>query len=515
MYLLDSKKLLVALSFFIISIAECHSQVSVNSLSLDYGQYAVGFRHYLAIDSTRTYKRTMNFTNRNILREIPISVWYPVTKAASSGTRMIVLDYMEILKEEEEWEHLPNEFILNWFYYPNTEDNQKHLKEEVSAQLNANSIEAIFPTIIYAPSYQASSIENFALCEFLASHGFIVISSPSRGAENRLFNGGTVKDMEAQARDIEFLVKVSLNLKNVDQNAIATMGFSFGGLSNVLSQTRNRAIKVIVSLDGSIRYQYQTLQKSPFFAVDKVNVPFIHMAQKLIPEQVLKEDKIDPSLNEDFKFYDELTESKAYSLRFNNMTHSYFSTLGILFQPRDLRQDKTDAEIMDSYKWMSIYTLKFLDAYLNGNKEALDYLGTEPEKNGVPPGLVTLKSKKPFKKAMSFEDFNEMAQKSAYEDLLGVYEAIKKREPQFKLEEGKLNTLGLQLVLDPKKSKYGIAIFKLAVILYPESANLFDSLAEGYLFLGDKKNAIKNFEKSLELNGGNQNAINRLKQLKG
>ena len=294
--------------------------------------------------------------------------------------------------------------------------------------------------------------------------------------------------MEAQARDIEFLLKLSLKQKNVDQNAIATMGFSFGGLSNVLSQIRNGAIKANVSLDGSIRYQYPTLQKSPFFDLDKVNVPFIHMAQKLIPEEVLIADKIDPSLNEDFKFYDDLTASEAYSLRFNNLTHSYFSTLGILFQPRDLRQDKADDEIMVSYKWMSVYALKFLDAHLKGSKEALNYLGTAPEKNGVPPGLIALKSKKAFKKTMSFEDFNEIAQGHSYKDLLGLYETIKKREPQFKLEEGKLNTLGLQLVFDPEKSKYGLAIFKLAVILYPESANLFDSLAEGlFVFRGHKE----------------------------
>jgi len=54
----------------------------------------------------------------------------------------------------------------------------------------------------------------------------------------------------------------------------------------------------------------------------------------------------------------------------------------------------------------------------------------------------------------------------------------------------------------------------LAIKLYPNSANLFDSLAEGYLFVGSKDKAIENFEKSLELNTQNQNAIDRLKQLR-
>ena len=82
---------------------------------------------------------------------------------------LTVLDYFEVLKEEEEWEHLPNDQILNWFYYANTPANQKHLLETTTAYGGARSAKGKFPVIIYAPSFQASSIENFALCEYLAS----------------------------------------------------------------------------------------------------------------------------------------------------------------------------------------------------------------------------------------------------------------------------------------------------------------------------------------------------------
>ncbi len=133
----------------------------------------------------------------------------------------------------------------------------------------------------------------------------------------------------------------------------------------------------------------------------------------------------------------------------------------------------------------------------------------------MPPGIISISSKRPVKKKFTFEDFNGLAIERDYENLPSLYRSIKLDNPSFTLEEGKLNTLGLQLVTRPNKSRYGIAILHLAVLIYPESANLFDSLAEGYLFLDDKKNAIENFEKSLELNPANENAINRLKQLKG
>jgi len=489
-------------------------QTSLKRIDLERGGFHVGFKHYLTTDSTRTYKRIYDWNNKSIPRPIPISIWCPSDKTSDNTKPMNILDYMEILKEEEEWEYLPNDQILNWFYYPNNLANQNHLGERTIAQYGIRSAEGTFPVVVYAPSYQASSIENFALCEYLASHGYVVISSPSRGAENRFLEGGTPKDLETQARDIEFLIKEAQKLPYVDTNHIATMGFSFGGLSNVLSQMRNKNIMAIVSLDGSIKYQYDTLKKSPFFNIDKVDVPFIHMAQKNIPEQVLAEDKIDPVLNTKFEFYDNLTHSKAYQLKFHNMTHSYFSTLGILFQPRDERQDKTDSKIMESYRLVSQYALHFLDAFLKDDPIALKFLNNDPSQNGIERDVLDYQAKEPQEKGFGFNDFNELAAEQNYGNLNALYKSLLKEHPTLELPEGKLNNLGLQLVFNPKTSEHGINVFLLATTLYPNSSNLFDSLAEAYLFLGETDKAIMSFKKSLDLNPQNQNAIDRLEQLR-
>jgi len=505
------------LAFIILAFLQINlvfGQTSLKAINLENGDFKVGFNHYLASDSTRTYKRIFDWNNQSIPRPIPISIWYPATHTAGDVEHLSILDYMHILKEEEEWEHLPNDQILNWFEFPNNLANQNHLKEQVNAAYRIHAAEGKFPVVVYAPSYQASSIENFALCEYLASHGYVVIASPSRGAENRFFEGGTPKDLETQARDIELLIKEVQKLPYVSANHMATMGFSFGGLSNVLSQMRNENIKAIVSLDGSIKYQFDTLKKSPFFNMEKVDVPFIHMAQKNIPEQVLIEDKLPSELNSKFEFYDSLTNSKAYRLKFHNLTHSHFSTLGVLLKPRDKRQDKTDAEIMESYKLVSQYALNFLDAYLKNDSVALNFLNTAHSKNGMAEGLLKYQTKEPQVMEFGFNDFNEMAAKQNYQELYALYELSLKKHPSLELAEGKLNNLGLQLVFDPKTSGYGINIFLLATSLYPNSWNLYDSLAEAYLFLGDTSYAISNFKKSLDLNPQNQNAIDRLEQLK-
>src|SRR5690606_19741740 len=144
--------------------------------------------------------------------------------------------------------------------------------------------------------------ENFALCEHLASHGFVVVASPSRGTETRWFSD-SARDIETQARDVESLITEAGQYPMVDYDKIAIIGFSFGGLSNIIVQNRNDRVKAIVSLDGTERYQYGLLTKSPFFDALNMDVPYIHMAQKDIPETVLKEDKIDATVNTEFQLY--------------------------------------------------------------------------------------------------------------------------------------------------------------------------------------------------------------------
>ncbi len=481
------------------------------NLELTQGKFKVGFRNYNKDDNTRSYKRLYDWDNKVLARPISISIWYPAEKVSAS--KLKVKDYMTILKQEEEWESLPNDRILSWFYYANNEKNRKHFEIETKVYQNPQPARGKFPVVIYAPSYQASSVENFALCEFLASHGYIVISCPSRGTENRFLDGGSTRDIETQARDIEFLIGEATSLTNADSDKLSVVGFSFGGISNVLAQMKNERIKALVCLDGSIKYQFQKLLSSSYANVSKVDVPFIFMSQKDIPLSVMIEDKIDTTLNKNFPFFDSLKHSHAYYLKFNDLTHPYFSSMGILFQDRDPRQDKSDKEIIHSYEWVSNYTMHFLNAFLKGEKSSIQFLNNDPINNGVAPNLISLKTKEPVAQAMTFEDFNVLARSQRYKNLDALVKKLKDQTSGIQLQEWKLNNLGLQLLFHGEIQE-GINILSLNTILYPNSANSFDSLAEGYLIQGNKELAIMNFDLSLKLDSQNQNAIDRLKELK-
>ncbi|MEK6323556.1 MAG: serine hydrolase [Acidobacteriota bacterium] len=93
------------------------------------------------------------------------------------------------------------------------------------------------------------------------------------------------------------------------------------------------------------------------------------------------------------------------------------------------------------------------------------------------------------------------------------YRKIKREKPNnVVVSEARLNDLGYSL-LQQKKIAEAIAVFKVNVELYPQSANVYDSLGEAYMTNGDKQLAIANYKKSVELNPRNNSAVDMLKKL--
>lgn len=79
--------------------------------------------------------------------------------------------------------------------------------------------------------------------------------------------------------------------------------------------------------------------------------------------------------------------------------------------------------------------------------------------------------------------------------------------------EADLNTAGYDL-LAAKKTNEAIEVFKLNVKLFPDSWNTYDSLGEAYAAAGNKKEAIANYEKSIQLNPKNDSGKETLAKLK-
>jgi sugar lactone lactonase YvrE len=80
--------------------------------------------------------------------------------------------------------------------------------------------------------------------------------------------------------------------------------------------------------------------------------------------------------------------------------------------------------------------------------------------------------------------------------------------------EVQLNQLGYQL-MSQNQLAAATRVFELNTEDYPDSFNVWDSLGEAYMNAGRTDEAITMYEKSLELNPGNTNAVQMLEKLRG
>ncbi len=108
--------------------------------------------------------------------------------------------------------------------------------------------------------------------------------------------------------------------------------------------------------------------------------------------------------------------------------------------------------------------------------------------------------------------FNTVIEKDVQTAIKQYRELKATQQDAYDFSEPQLNRLGYQL-LQMKRAKDAIEIFKLNVEMFPEGFNTYDSLGEAYMVNGDKQLAIQNYKRSLELNPKNTGAVEKLKKL--
>jgi glyoxylase-like metal-dependent hydrolase (beta-lactamase superfamily II) len=87
---------------------------------------------------------------------------------------------------------------------------------------------------------------------------------------------------------------------------------------------------------------------------------------------------------------------------------------------------------------------------------------------------------------------------------------------EYYIDEREFNALGYKLLRDETTARDSIAVFEMNTEAFPKSWNVWDSLAEAYMWgLGDTEKAEEYYQKSLDLNPGSQSAKDNLSRLRG
>jgi pimeloyl-ACP methyl ester carboxylesterase len=487
------------------------------AFSAPYGPHPVGFRVVEQYDFTRSYQRVDaegNLVPGERARPVQTLIWYPA-QPASGAKPMLFGRYLDLMATEdnftldEQQRAAKLQAVLAAGYI--TKNYERERVQATRAFLDARPQPGPFPVVIYAPSLSGSPSENSDLCEYLASHGFIVVASPSMGAHAR---GMTLalEGIEAQVADIEFLIGYLRAIPEADRAHIAVAGWSWGGMTNVFAAAQDSRIGALVSLDGGFRYQSARMKEGVTTGLvdpNQLTVPLIYLSSKPYTMEELHQFT---ALDTSYDFLDQLKYNDAYFVQTSQMIHPGFSSFFIRFREDQYFTDWTPAEFSQYYSWTAQYVLQFLQAYLKDDPAARQFLKNEPEKNGVPRHLFNMNVREALHPAANIPDFARECAAQGFDKATEIYEKARKSDPGFKLSERDVNRWGYRLLSADKVSK-AVAVFRLNVAMYPESWNAYDSLGEAQEAAGDKPGAIASYHKSLQFNDQNQHAAARLKEL--
>ncbi|SHE85053.1 tetratricopeptide repeat protein [Chryseobacterium sp. OV279] len=130
--------------------------------------------------------------------------------------------------------------------------------------------------------------------------------------------------------------------------------------------------------------------------------------------------------------------------------------------------------------------------------------------------VETLKEQEQKEREMNQTPLNDAyASEKSVDKLIILIKSEHKKGIQsvYNVSESQINSFGYQLIRE-KKTDDALKIFKLNTQLYPKAWNTYDSYGETLLQVGQKKEALENYKKSLELNPENENAKKILSESK-
>ena len=115
---------------------------------------------------------------------------------------------------------------------------------------------------------------------------------------------------------------------------------------------------------------------------------------------------------------------------------------------------------------------------------------------------------------LNFEKLFIVLNKEGADRAYTLFKKISGCTSEIPFEESRLNSLGYEY-LQKGAVDEALLLFKMNMEAYPKSFNVYDSYAEAQLAKGDTTAAVNNYRKSLELNPGNTNAADILKNIEG
>lgn len=462
------------------------------------GPHAVGLRVVEQYDYSRAYTPLTNDVGKpsggEHARPLQTLVWYPAQPSASA--RVKVGDYEALQATEVSFGQPKAPVGIDaWF----TQGMKETMSTPMWAVRNAPAEAGRFPMIVYAPSYSSFPWENADLCEYLASNGYVVIASPGMGVGHESTHD--LVGVDAQARDISFLIGYAQSLPDTDMSKVGVVGFSWGGLSNVFAAARDNRIHALVALDGSLRYFPGLVKQSGDVHPEQMTVPLLYFKGAGSLEG---QARLDSTFKSDGpNVLNEWAHGDLISVQMLGMIHPEFSSMAQRNEkfwtfefPRLEWADYDREDGTTGYAWVAHYTLEFLNAYLKQSTTSMQFLKNTPAQNNVPKHVLGVEFLRAVPLPLSFSSFQVAVSNKGFDHAGEVYSAMQKQQPGFTLDASRIDGWALELQSDGHLPE-AINIMKFGISLEP-SSRAYDNLGAMYLESGSRADAMTAYRKAAE-----------------
>ncbi len=365
---------------------------------LQSGPYEVGFQTSWQLDYSRSYntifKDSTSYSPSKAPRPIFVCFWYPGQKNTQAKA-MVQASYLDIQSKEPLLDKFSKHFIdytrdimatqimgkpEEGFSMAEKKVWQQYLLSPSFAYKDIPPADGKFPLIIYRSGSGASYEDNAVLCEYLASHGYVVVGSAFQYTDGYSLD---TDSGETSLADISFLISKAQKLPFVNWKKIALGGHSAGAQAIMRFGAKpNSVINALFLLDTT--QDYHSLS-NPLW-------DFIHPVLKNI-EQFIYPSLVVAGPSAIFQLLDRLKESNRYYLTIDKMKHNEFISQGIMkkklahyLSESSKVNSKLDSEIGEKklqleslskdYITLIEYILIFLNAHLKDDHQSLETLKT-------------------------------------------------------------------------------------------------------------------------------------------
>jgi dienelactone hydrolase len=349
-------------------------------LHLAAGSHPVGFTLLNRRDDTRPQADGSG-------RPLQIGLWYPASRAPQPkpAEPLRYADYVQVSASETSLaEPSPADAEKALAAYRSFLGRQGLTEAGVTAWLDARlfarrdapAAPVRFPLVLVAQGNGGAVPDQAVLGELLASHGFVVATTPSPvRLGNRLESEADVRPVaDAQAQDLAFALELLRQDRRVDARRVAVVGYSVGARAALLLAAREPAVKALVSRDGGIGTASGGAWVTPK-ALDaaRFETPILHVYEDA-----------DEAMVPDFALLDALAQADQTRVKVEGLRHYDFITLGFAKAALPVlgaapEEAATLAQRLDA---AASYALRFVQAHLTGNAKAREFLAREPSANG-------------------------------------------------------------------------------------------------------------------------------------